>query len=137
METISPFSFHTLSTHFHLTTLSIENVVAVTALIVALLGSLLYLRNKLSGPTNLLHKRLPHLPGPVVGDELFNKVMETRHHGMVEVHQKYGGLVQLPTINGPVAYVGDANLLNHVFGKPRIFQKTKGTFNGVSEPQLI
>ena len=87
-----------------------------------------------NNPKNLLSKRLKNVPGPRPGDidGLHEAVLRRRHHAMCDVHDKYGEVVQLQTVNGPVAYIRGADALGAVFGKSKIFQKTKGTFKGVS-----
>jgi len=41
---------------------------------------------------DMMKVKIPNIPGPEVGDELYNKVLSTRHHGMIECHEQFGEL---------------------------------------------
>ena len=37
-------------------------------------------------------ERFENMPGPDFGDEIYKLVQDTRHHGMIKAHEKYGEL---------------------------------------------
>jgi hypothetical protein len=79
---------------------------------------------------DLSDKRFSEIPGPVFGDEIYQIVTKTRHHGMIKAHEKYGELIQFPTKRGPIIFVRGADDLIKVFsGKD--FVKNNSTWGVV------
>lgn len=41
---------------------------------------------------DMMKERIPDIPGPEAGDELYLEVLRSRHHGMIKCHEKFGEL---------------------------------------------
>lgn len=108
-----------------------SNVPVMTALLGLLVisGACYFLMNR--KPKSRLNVRLPGVPGPALGSKLYDEYLKSRHHAMITLHDEFGEVFQLQHPEGPRAYIRGVDELGKVFGKPKIFAKTKGTFNGL------
>jgi len=63
-------------------------LIDIVALSLGIATIVYYFFARRRSPKNNLHTRLNCIPGPKVGDKLYELVMKTSHHGMIACHNE-------------------------------------------------